>query len=154
MKKINPNKLLARAQQVRERAYAPYSKYQVGAAVLGASGKIYTGCNVENASYGLTVCAERNAIFKAVSEGERDFTAIAVVTANGGSPCGACRQVIYEFLQPDAPVVLGDATLENVTEFTVGQLLPDGFTPRKLREGQRGKGKRNAATSKKGEPIS
>ena len=137
MKKINLNKLLQRAQQVRERAYAPYSKYHVGAALLSTSGKIYTGCNVENASYGLTVCAERNAIFKAVSEGEREFVALAVVTANGGSPCGACRQVIFEFMNPDAPVALGDAMLEHIQHFTVGELLPDGFSPRKLRAGQR-----------------
>lgn len=137
MKKINLNKLLSSAQAVRERAYAPYSKYKVGAAIVSASGKVYTGCNVENASYGLTVCAERNAIFKAVSEGEREFVALAVVTANGGSPCGACRQVIFEFMAPDAPVALADATLENVQYDTVGNLLPNGFTPRKLREGQR-----------------
>ncbi len=136
MKKINLNKLLQRAAEVRERAYAPYSNYFVGAAILATSGKIYTGCNVENASYGLTVCAERNAIFKAVSEGEREFVAIAVVTANGGSPCGACRQVIYEFMNPDAPVAIADAQLENIAHFTVGELLPDGFSPRKLREGQ------------------
>lgn len=137
MKKLNQDKLLAQAQQVRGRAYAPYSNYAVGAALLGVSGKIYTGCNVENASYGLTVCAERNAVFKAVSDGEREFTAIAVVTANGGSPCGACRQVLYEFLSPEAPVLLADGDLQNVKAFTVGELLPDGFSPRKLREGQK-----------------
>jgi cytidine deaminase len=137
MKKINLNELLCHAQQVRKRAYAPYSKYRVGAAILSTTGKIYAGCNVENASYGLTVCAERNAIFKAVSEGERAFIAIAVVTVNGGSPCGACRQVIFEFMPPDAPVALADARLENIQHFTVGELLPDGFSPRKLREGQR-----------------
>ena len=138
MKKTNLNKLLARARAVRERAYAPYSNYQVGAAVLGVSGKIYAGCNVENASFGLTVCAERNAIFKAVSEGEREFVAIGVVTANGGSPCGACRQVIFEFMSPETPVAIGDANLENIQHFTVGELLPYGFSPRKLREGQSG----------------
>lgn len=137
MKKINLNKLLERARLAREMAYAPYSKYFVGAAVLSASGKIYTGCNVENASYGLTVCAERNAIFKAVSEGEREFSAMAVVTANGGSPCGACRQVIFEFMNPDAPVALADAQIEHISYSTVGALLPNGFTPRKLRQGQR-----------------
>lgn len=147
MKKLSQNKLLARAKQVRERAYAPYSNYHVGAALLGASGKIYTGCNVENASFGLTVCAERNAIFKAVSEGEREFTAIAVVTANGGSPCGACRQVMHEFMPPEAPVLLADAELENVRTATVGELLPDGFTPHKLRQGQRAK--RHGITTKK-----
>lgn len=139
MKKNNLSELLTSAQAVRERAYAPYSNYTVGAAILGKSGKIYTGCNVENASYGLTVCAERNAIFKAVSEGEREFDAIAIVTENGGSPCGACRQVIYEFFTPDAPVALGNADLAAVKQVTVGDLLPDGFTPAKLREGQQAK---------------
>jgi cytidine deaminase len=137
MKKINQNKLLKRALQVRELAYAPYSRYHVGAALLGASGKIYAGCNVENASYGLTVCAERTAIFKAVCEGEREFVALAVVTSNGGSPCGACRQVILEFMDPAAPIFLGDVLLEHVEQTTAGALLPNGFTPRKLREGQR-----------------
>ncbi len=142
MKKINLNKLLERAREVRERAYAPYSRYHVGAALLSTSGKMYTGCNVENASYGLTVCAERNAIFKAISEGEREFVALAVVTANGGSPCGACRQVIFEFMNADAPVALADASLENIQSTTVGALLPEGFTPRKLREGQRRKNRK------------
>jgi cytidine deaminase len=137
MKKINLNKLLQRAQQVRERAYAPYSHYRVGAAVLASSGKIYAGCNVENASYGLTVCAERNAIIKGISEGEREFVALAVVSENGGSPCGACRQVESEFMNAQAPVVLADAQLQTIKHSTVGALLPDGFTPRKLREGQR-----------------
>ena len=132
-----PTELLMLAAQVRERAYAPYSHYKVGAAVLAKSGRIYTGCNVENASYGLTVCAERNAIFKGISEGEKEFTAIAIVTANGGSPCGACRQVEFEFMHPDARVFLSDEDLKNVQALTVGELLPDGFTPRKLREGQR-----------------
>jgi cytidine deaminase len=142
MKKTNLNDLLALAQEVRGRAYAPYSKYQVGAAIRGASGKVYTGVNVENASYGLTVCAERNAVFKAISEGEKEFTGLAVVTENGGSPCGACRQVIYEFFDPNSPVALGDADLQHVHETTIGALLPDGFTPKKLREGQRKQPKR------------
>jgi cytidine deaminase len=137
MKTPNLDKLLRRARDARERAYAPYSKYCVGAAVLAASGKIYSGCNVENASYGLTNCAERSAIFTGVSGGERKFVAAAVVTANGGSPCGACRQVILEFMSPDAPIALADAGLEHVKYTTVGNLLPDGFTPRKLRQGQR-----------------
>lgn len=146
MKKTTLEKLLTRAQAVRERAYAPYSNYAVGAAIVTPSGKIFTGCNVENASYGLTVCAERNAIFKAISEGEREFVALAVVTANGGSPCGACRQVISEFMTPSAPVALADATLAQIQNTTVGELLPYGFTPRKLEEGQRGKRKRRLKT--------
>lgn len=143
MKRINLDKLLRRAQAVRARAYAPYSKYSVGAAILASSGKIYAGCNVENASYGLTICAERNAIAKAISEGEREFIALAVVTENGGSPCGACRQVELEFMQAEAPVVLGDAELENIQQTTVGALLPNGFTPRKLRQGQRARKHQN-----------
>lgn len=128
--------LLARAAEVRERAYAPYSEYRVGAAVLGASGKVYDGCNVENASYGLTVCAERNAIFRAIADGEQEFVALAVVTENGGSPCGACRQVAYEFMSPSAPVILSDAG-GKTRAFRLGELLRDGFSPRKLRQGQR-----------------
>lgn len=136
-RKNSPSKLAQKAVAVRERAYAPYSNYSVGAAVLGKSGRVYTGCNVENASFGLTCCAERSAIFKAISEGEREFDAIAVATANGGSPCGACRQVLYEFLAPGASVYLFAANGEILTETTVGALLPDGFTPRKLHQGQR-----------------
>ena len=129
--------LLELAAQARELAYAPYSDYWVGAAVVAKSGKIYTGSNVENASYGLTVCAERNAILKGVTEGEREFVALAVVTLNGGSPCGACRQVAFEFMRPDAPVYLADGTLRTVRSFRLGDLLRDGFTPRKLRQGQK-----------------
>ena len=88
--------LIELATEAREQAYAPYSNYAVGAALRGKSGRVYTGCNVENAVYSLTICAERNALFKAVSEGEREFVALAVVTANGGSPCGSCRQVLAD----------------------------------------------------------
>ena len=94
---MTPEELIDLAKQARKQAYVPYSHYKVGAALLGKSGKVYTGCNVENASYGHTVCAERTAVLKAVSEGEREFEAVAVVTKNGGSPCGACRQVLSEF---------------------------------------------------------
>lgn len=140
--RTQPDKDLTRglvelAAQARALAYAPYSQYPVGAAVVAKSGKIYTGSNIENASYGLTVCAERNAIFKGVTEGEREFVALAVVTMNGGSPCGACRQVAFEFMRPDAMVYLADETARVTRAFTLGALLPDGFTPRKLREGQR-----------------
>ena len=140
--------LLELAAQARELAYAPYSHYQVGAAVVAKSGKIYTGSNVENASYGLTVCAERNAIFKGVTEGEREFVALAVVTTNAGSPCGACRQVAFEFIRADAPVFLADETLTDVRALTMGELLPDGFTPEKLRQGQK-RAKRNRIKTKK-----
>jgi cytidine deaminase len=96
---MNREELIARAIQVRENACAPYSHYKVGAALLAATGKIYTGCNVENSTYGLTVCAERVALFKALSEGERKFSEIAVVTsaASPASPCGACRQLLWEY---------------------------------------------------------
>lgn len=141
------DELINLAAQARARAYAPYSKYKVGSAVLGKSGRIYTGCNVENASYGLTVCAERNAIFKGVSEGEKEFTAIAVVTSNGGSPCGACRQVEFEFMRPEAQVFLADEDLKNIQTLTMGELLPVGFTPRELRAGQRKDAAKRASKS-------
>lgn len=121
--------LIAAATQVRELAYVPYSKYKVGAALLGKSGKIYTGCNVENASYGASICAERTALVKAVSEGEREFVMIAVVTDDPklGSPCGICRQVLYEF-GPDLRLIL--ANLQGaVNETTLAEYLPNGFGP-------------------------
>lgn len=125
-------RLLKEAAEVREHAYVPYSHYAVGAAVLGKSGRVYTGCNVENASYGLTICAERAAIFRAVSEGEREFTAIAVVTSNGGTPCGACRQVYFEFANPEARVIVSDEGAKSVKTFTIGELLANGFRADKL----------------------
>lgn len=118
--------LIRRAIAVRERAYAPYSRYTVGAALLGQSGRTYTGCNVENAVYPLCMCAERVAVFKAVSEGEGEFVALAVATENGGSPCGACRQVLREFGQ-DIVVLIADAE-GNYREATVAELLPDSFS--------------------------
>ncbi len=126
--------LVRSAHEVRERAYAPYSHYAVGAALLGKSGRIYTGCNVENSSYGLTICAERAAVFKAVSEGEREFQALAVVTANGGTPCGACRQVYLEFASPDAPVIVADAEGKVHEIRKIGELLADGFGPEQLKQ--------------------
>lgn len=123
--KTSDESLVEAARAARRRAYAPYSRYAVGAAVLTRSGRIYTGCNVENAVYGATVCAERVAIWKAVSEGEREFTALAVVTVNGGSPCGICRQVMAEFA-PDLRVVIADEhRILRVTH--VADLLPDRF---------------------------
>ena len=121
--------LLQAATEVREQAYAPYSGFKVGAAVLGASGRIYRGCNVENVSYGLSSCAERNAIFGAIAEGERTFSAVAVVT--GASvptpPCGACRQVLVEFASGgDMDVVM--ATLAGQRkESRLAALLPESF---------------------------
>ena len=119
--------LLNAALSARERAYAPYSKFLVGAAVLAKSGKIYTGCNIENASYGLTVCAERNALFSAVGAGEREFTALCVVgdTEAPISPCGACRQVMAEFKVPR--IILANLK-DDVKEYTLEELLPYGFS--------------------------
>jgi cytidine deaminase len=121
--------LIEAAMKARENAYAPYSGYHVGAAALAGSGRIYTGCNVENTSYGLTVCAERVAILKAATEGEREIAALAVATESGATPCGACRQVLYEF-GPTARVLLSgvDGTLR---ELTLDDLLPDAFTLKK-----------------------
>jgi cytidine deaminase len=126
------HKLIEAAARVRKRAYAPYSGYRVGAALLTTSGKIFDGVNVENAAYPDGICAERSAIFKAVSEGERQFTAIAVVTANGGSPCGSCRQVLAEF-GLDTQVLIANDTGELLQEITVGELLPGAFNPRDLK---------------------
>ena len=123
--------LITTATTIRERAYAPYSKFKVGAALLGKSGRVYTGCNVENATYGDSVCAERTAILKAVSEGEREFDAIAVVTDNGVSPCGSCRQVMMEFA-PDMTVIIADTQGHTHLITTVRDLLPHGFTPDQL----------------------
>ncbi len=123
--------LIDLANEARRRAYVPYSKYPVGAALRTKSGRIFTGVNVENASYPQTMCAERVAIFKAVSEGETEFEVIAVVTNNGGSPCGGCRQVMAEF-GLDAIVMFGNGKGELVKETTVNELLPEAFTPQHL----------------------
>ena len=125
---MDPKELVDRAAAARENAYAPYSGYPVGAAVQTASGAVYTGCNVENASSGLTVCAERTAIQRAVSQGDREITALAVVTKDGAPPCGACRQVLQEFAK-DAEVFLADAN-GAIEETTLGELLPSPFTRR------------------------
>ncbi|MBM4466202.1 MAG: cytidine deaminase [Chloroflexi bacterium] len=122
--------LIAKAMEARKKAYAPYSHFAVGAALLARSGRIYTGCNVENASYGLSVCAERVAVFKAVSEGERNFEAMAVVTENGVTPCGACRQVLMEFGDDIQVIVADEADVYRV--FTLRELLPEAFTPEHL----------------------
>lgn len=123
-------KLLRAATAVSKRAHAPYSRFQVGAALLAHDGTIFTGCNVENASYGLTICAERNAIFHAVASGRRRFTAIAIV-ASGASmpyPCGACRQVLAEFGDAGLIVLIAPrATLARYESYTLGELLPHTF---------------------------
>ena len=118
--------LIKRAVDAWHRAYAPYSNYAVGAAVLTETGEIYDGANVENAVYPLTMCAERVAIFKAVSEGKKDFKAIAVVTRNGGTPCGSCRQVMAEF-GLDTIVLIAKSSGELLNTFTVRTLLPESF---------------------------
>ena len=125
--------LIEVAQNAQKWAYAPYSNYAVGAALLSTSGRIYEGANVENAVYPVTMCAERVAVFKAVSEGERQFSAIAVVTRDGGSPCGSCRQVLAEF-GLDTVVVIADETGQVCQETTVGGLLPNSFGPSNLKE--------------------
>ena len=123
--------LIELANEARRRAYAPYSKYQVGAALRTSSGRLYTGCNVENAAYPHCMCAERVAIFKAVSEGETQFDVIAIVTPNGGSPCGGCRQVLAEFgLETIVLIANGEGQL--LSELPIGDLLPGAFGPEDL----------------------
>jgi len=123
--------LIKAANEARKLAYAPYSHYPVGAALRTKSGRVFTGVNVENAVYPVTNCAERTAVFKAVSEGEQKFDVIAVVTDNGGSPCGACRQVLAEF-GLDILVLIADGNGRLVKEMTVAELLPEAFTPEHL----------------------
>ena len=128
--------LMEAAVSARQYAYSPYSGYRVGAALLSKSGKVYTGCNVENAGYSPTNCAERTAVFKAISEGEREFSAIAVTGGAGDSvdpactPCGVCRQVLAEFCDPAMPVILG--TSDCLRVLTLGELLPFAFTSQNL----------------------
>lgn len=117
--------LIERAMEMARKAYAPYSRFQVGAAVLAESGKIYGGANVENASYGATVCAERSAIFAAVNAGERKLKAIAVTA----TPCGMCRQVMREFCDPEAFKVIVAKTADDYRVFTLEELLPESFGP-------------------------
>ncbi|MFP3854498.1 MAG: cytidine deaminase [Anaerolineales bacterium] len=123
--------LISEGKEARQLAYAPYSSYPVGAALLAGSGKVYTGANVENAAYPVSMCAERVALFQAVTSGDREFTAIAVVTENGGSPCGSCRQALSEF-GLDTQVIMADAEGRIVQEKTLRELLPDAFTPEHL----------------------
>jgi cytidine deaminase len=124
-------KLIEAAMQAREWAYAPYSHYRVGAALLTTSGKIYEGVNIENAAFSATVCAERVAVFKAVSEGERDFVAIAIATKDGGAPCGVCRQVMSEFGQSMVVLMIDDSA-RLVREAPLAELLPGAFLPGNL----------------------
>ncbi|MEH6595462.1 MAG: cytidine deaminase [Colwellia polaris] len=138
MMKIEENKLLTlvnAAKEGFENAYAPYSNFHVGAAALTANGKVVKGCNVENASYGLTVCAERNCLAQGVISGEKSFSAIVIYTNQEKltPPCGACRQVIVEFLAPDALVMAVNHNNDK-KQWTVNELLPDAFTPKDLLE--------------------
>ena len=128
---MDDRELVRLAQAARDKAYAPYSHYTVGAALLTASGQVFTGCNVENAAYPMAICAERTAIVKAVSEGQREFIAIAIATRDGGSPCGACRQVMSEFA-PHLRVLLADDA-GRVRQFALDQLLPESFGPESLK---------------------
>ncbi len=121
------------ARAARAWAYAPYSDYPVGAALITASGKIYDGVNIENAAYPSTICAERVAAFKAISEGEREFAAIAVVSNNGGAPCGSCRQVLSEFGR-DMSVYIADRAGKILLETRLTELLPQAFGPETLKE--------------------
>lgn len=128
---MTDRELLEIAVEARKKSYSPYSGFRVGAALLGKSGKIYTGCNVENAAYTPTNCAERTAVFKAVSEGEREFSAIAIVGGKGEepadfcAPCGVCRQVLAEFCDGDFRVVLG--TPDNIRVYSFAEILPLSF---------------------------
>jgi len=123
--------LIRQAQEARQQAYAPYSHYPVGAALLTQRGDIFGGANIENAAYPTSMCAERVAIYKAVSEGQREFLAIAVVTENGGTPCGSCRQVLAEF-GLDTIVLIADGAGNLLQETTVAGLLPGAFGPADL----------------------
>jgi cytidine deaminase len=126
------SRLISLATEARDQAYTPYSNYKVGAALLTPSGKFYTGCNIENAAYPDSICAERVAVFKAASEGECEFVAIAVVTSNGGTPCGSCRQVLAEF-GLDTVVIIADLLGHVRQEARLNDLLPGAFTPKDLR---------------------
>ncbi len=125
--------IIQAASQVRQKAYAPYSNYLVGAALLTSTGKVFTGVNVENAAYPDSICAERSAVFSAVSAGERSFEAVAVVTRNGGTPCGSCRQVLSEF-GLDIEVLLVDENGKLTQQSTIRDLLPGAFQPHDLNE--------------------
>jgi len=136
---MDTNHLIEESKKAREKAYVPYSKFQVGAALLTEDGEIFHGCNIENAGYSMTNCAERTAMFKAVSEGHRKFAAIAVTADTEGpvSPCGACRQVMAEFCSKDMPVYLTNLK-GDVLETTVGELLPGSFSAEDMEYAERG----------------
>lgn len=129
--------IIEAAAAAREQAYAPYSNYQVGAAVLAESGRIYPGCNIENASYGLTICAERVALASAIAAGERRFLGLAIAGGEGtpSMPCGACRQFIAEWADEHFPITVVSAQGQRL-DLTLADLLPHAFTPKSLQEGR------------------
>jgi cytidine deaminase len=135
---MTKEQLASLAKDAMEKAYSPYSGYKVGAALLCKDGSIYTGCNVENASFSATNCAERTAFFKAVSEGKREFSAIAICGGKGGAleglfpPCGACRQVMREFCEDDFEIHL--LAKEGIETYTLGELLPVSFAPQTIKK--------------------
>lgn len=129
------NEAVALAKDAADNAYAPYSKFRVGAVIVDKKGGLHSGCNVESASYGLTICAERNAVTKAVVSGEQDLEAVVIYTPTDDliPPCGACRQVLCEFLEQDAPVITVNHKGEQ-HQWSMGELLPSAFTPKTLEE--------------------
>jgi cytidine deaminase len=136
MSKLNDEErrlMIGMAQEARRRAYAPYSNFAVGAVLRTRSGRLFTGCNVENAAYPSSICAERTAIFKAISEGEKDFDVIVVVSSGAGTPCGSCRQVMAEF-GLDTLVLVADEEGRLSLETTVAGLLPEAFNSEKLKK--------------------
>lgn len=134
---MDNKELILKAFEARKNAYAPYSGFKVGAALITAHGKLYTGCNIENAAFGPSNCAERTAFFKAVSEGERSFIKIAVVGGKNSVPssyfypCGVCRQVMAEFCSPDFEVITAKSP-DDFVVMTLAELLPNGFSPKNL----------------------
>ena len=137
---ITEKELIRKAIEAMNAAYTPYSGFRVGAALLTEDGRIYQGCNIENAAYTPTVCAERTAFFKAVSEGERRFSAICIVGGKDGilsgytAPCGVCRQVMREFCQPDHFRIILAKDEEHWKEYSLSELLPEGFGPENLQK--------------------
>lgn len=135
---MTERELIGAALQARKASYSPYSGYQVGAALLTREGKLYTGCNIENAAFTPTVCAERTAFFKAVSQGERHFAAIAIAGSPAGEmtqfswPCGVCRQVMMEFCSPESFIVIAAKSETEYQKKTLAELLPEGFGPENL----------------------
>jgi cytidine deaminase len=128
---MNERQLIDAAIAAADMAYAPYSNFRVGAALLAADGTLFTGCNVENAAYPATICAERTALVKAISEGRRDFAVIVVANRSGGYPCGTCRQMLYEF-SPNMQVIVSNLQGEVVNQCSLTDLLPHGFGPAEL----------------------